>query len=200
MLIRPILKRTVDPTDYPVTATEIKLQCRVDHSAQDDLLTMVKLAAVAYVENATNRAIMPQTWRAYWPCFPYDNFLAIPRCPVTAITHLKYTASDATVTTWASSNYVTDLQREPARVLLTYGNIWPAVVLRPGLAVEVEFTAGYANAAAVPPPIKHAILLLCEAWYRNPSAIVTGNNASADSKPLALGVDALLAAYRIPAF
>lgn len=199
-MLRPILKRTVAPSLYPVTAQEIKDQCRIDHSTQDNLLVMVKGAAVDYVENVTNRAIMPQTWRAYWPGFPADNFFRIPRCPVAAITHLKYTASDDTQGTWASTNYVTDLQREPARINLSYGNVWPAVVLRPGLAVEVEFTAGYADAASVPVAIKQAVLLLCEAWYRNPSAIVTGNTASADSRPLALGVDALLAAYRIPAF
>lgn len=198
--MRPVLQRTVDPTESVITLAEAKDHLRiVDDNTQDSLIQGIVSSAESYIETVTNRALLPQTWRAFWECFPREHYLEIPRGPVSAVAHLKYTDSTGAQSTWASTNYIVQTEKEPARIWLTYGNIWPSVVLRPGIAIEVEFTAGYANIAAVPANLKHAILLLVGAWFENPSDIVTGT-ASTSAKLLPRGVDALIANYIITAF
>jgi uncharacterized phiE125 gp8 family phage protein len=199
--MRPSVKRTVDPVGEVITLAEAKDHLRiVDDPTQDSLIQGIVRSAESYVETVTNRALLPQTWKAYWRCFPREQYLLLPIGPVTAVAHVKYTDSTGSQITWASTNYNVQLEEEPAKIWLNYGNIWPSAVLRPGVSVEVQFTAGYASAAVVPSDLKHAILLLIGAWYENPSDIVTGTKASADARPLPRGVDALIANYIIPGF
>ena len=62
--------------------------------------------------------------------------------------------------------------------------------------IVIDVTAGYGtDAEAVPAPLRHAILQLVAHWYENRSA-VTYDRAQGISP---LGVDALIAPYRIVA-
>lgn len=191
-----ILQRTVAPTAALVTLDEAKAQCRIRHSSQDTLLAGIILAAVDHVERIGNIALLPQTWKVFYDSFPAGGYLQLPRGPVISVTHLKYTNSAGTQTTWDSGNYVLNLQRRPARLTTGYTITYPSAILQPGLPIEVQFVAGYANAAAVPASIKQAVLLLIDHWYQNPSAVTD----KATSTPIAFGVDALIRPYRVPAF
>lgn len=60
-------------------------------------------------------------------------------------------------------------------------------------ALRVAYVAGYGtNAADVPAPIRHAILMLVGHWFANREAIAVGVAPSV----VPLGVEALLAPYR----
>ena len=50
---------------------------------------------------------------------------------------------------------------------------WPDIYDRPD-AVEVNFTAGYADAASVPKILRHAVLLLISHLYENRAAVSNG--------------------------
>jgi len=78
-----------------------------------------------------------------------------------------------------------------------YGVSWPSATLQPIKGIEVQLVGGYGNAAAVPAAYKQAMYLLIEHWYLNRSEVTIGNTAASVSRRIELGVEALLANYRI---
>jgi uncharacterized phiE125 gp8 family phage protein len=74
------------------------------------------------------------------------------------------------------------------------GLIWP----QPGQAangIEIDFTAGYGDAAAdVPAPMRQALLLLVAHWYEHRCPIEVG----APDMVIPAVVSDLLAPYRVP--
>lgn len=87
--------------------------------------------------------------------------------PVTAISAFTYYDENNTELTWASSNYVLDSGARPCRLLKNFQNVWPQDIFRPGSAIKIEFTAGWADASQVPPEIKMAIQRYAESLYMN---------------------------------
>ena len=65
-----------------------------------------------------------------------------------------------------SAEYTVDLSSEPARLTPKFGYIWPVTLPQIG-AVQIDYTAGYANAAAVPDELKAWILLRIGSLYAN---------------------------------
>ena len=84
-----------------------------------------------------------------------------------SITSVKYYDANGTLTTLSGSLYQTDIVSEPARISVSPGGIslWPSTQIDKINAVEIEFVAGYGNAAAVPPGIKHAVKLAVGSLY-----------------------------------
>ncbi|MDO9125489.1 MAG: head-tail connector protein, partial [Parvibaculum sp.] len=77
---------------------------------------------------------------------------------------------------------------EPPRVAAKRGQAWPMPATRLA-GIAVDFTAGYGAAAAVPAPLKQAVLLLAAHWFENREPL--GNGVE-----LPLTVSALVARYR----
>lgn len=148
---------------HPVTRTEAKLHLKVSVSTDDDLIDDLISSAVAWVQEYTNRQLMPATW--YYYADTLKN-MDIQWCPVTAISSIKYYDTDNAQQTLSTDYYDTDINSDPARILESYGYNWPTTYDRPN-AVTVEFTAGYADADSVPAPIKQAILLMVGHDYEN---------------------------------
>ena len=149
----------------PVSLVEAKLHLKVDLSTDDNLINDLIDSAIAYVEEYTNRQLISATWYRYLDCFP-DNVIELDWCPVTSVSSVKYYDSDNTEQTLSSANYVVDYASEPARIVLAWGYLWPDTYPRPN-AVTVEFVTGYASAAAVPKPLKSALLLMIAHNYEN---------------------------------
>lgn len=146
------------PASLPVTRSELKLWSRIDDSYEDALLDALIAEATAYLDGADGilaRCLISQTWK-----LTYDGFsdtMELPLGPVTAVNSVKYYDSDSTLQTLSTDYYTVDLVSQPQWIVRNTGYSWPEVV--EGInAVEIEFVAGYANAAAVPGPIKRAIL------------------------------------------
>ena len=70
-----ILTLATEPTAEPVTLAEAKTHCRVDTSDDDTYITTLIKAARLYTEEATNRALITQTWDWYFDSFPYYSAL-----------------------------------------------------------------------------------------------------------------------------
>lgn len=176
-------------TTEPVSLVEAKLQCRVDTTDEDALLTALISAAREHGETFTHRALAQQTWD--WklddfPCSAYEP-LVLPKPPVTSITSISYVDANGTTQTWSSSNYVTDLPAgpwaAPARIAPAYGLTWPSVRDQMS-AATVRFVCGYTTA---PEAVKAALKLLIAHWYRNRESVGEGQLA-----PVPHTVDALL--------
>ena len=115
----------------------------------------------------------------------------LPIGPVSAVSSVKYTDVEGNVRTLAASSYVTDLVSLPARIKLKDGYAWPSDDLKEVNGVDIEFTAGYGAAAAVPEEVRLAVNMLASYWYENRDA-TAGAVGNTDIKQLPLTLQDIL--------
>jgi len=166
------IKITTAPATEPVTETEAKLHCRVDHATEDAIFTRLIEVARIQCEAISGRAFITRTLTAYldyWPGWCFE----LPYPPLASITSIKYyDDAGSAAATIDSSNYIVDVNSEPGRVAFVSGYPPPSVSLREINGVEIIYTAGYGNAAAVPDQYKQAMLLLIGHLYENRESVV----------------------------
>ena len=188
-----MLKLISGPSSEPVTLAELKAQCRVEHSAEDDLLTAYGIAARQQCESILERALITQTWARMLDCFPWSE-IELGKPPVQAITSITYVDTSGATQTLSSSAYVLDpTGEEPGFVLPAYGYTWPTTLDTAG-AVTITFTCGYGAAAAVPDAIKTWIRMRVATLYRFRESI--GAGMSMQEVP-SRHLDGLLDPYRV---
>lgn len=187
------LVQVTPPSVEPVTVDEAKAHMRIDHADEDVFITSLITTARQYVEGFLQRSLLPQTWMMTLDAFPCGNTIVLPRPPLRNVLAVRYYDENGVLQDLPSSTYHVDIDSELGRVVLVDGAEWPPTQVRPN-AVMVEFEAGYDDAASVPQPIKHAMLLLIAHWYENREA-VTPEGSQAMVLPLA--VDSLLRPYRV---
>lgn len=195
------LVRVDDATTEPVTLAEAQAFLRTDSDADTDLIETLITTARQIVEEATGRALISQTWQrvqSNWPGYlpanrrPYNSYdaprydalrystedydvIPLERSPLISVESLKYyPASGASQATLSSALYHVLTGPMPGAVVLKSTETWPDIFDRPD-AIEVNFTAGYADAALVPRPLRHAVLLALSHLYDNRGAINIGN-------------------------
>jgi uncharacterized phiE125 gp8 family phage protein len=187
-MFKPVL--VTAPSLTMVSLAEAKAHCKVDFSDDDALITSLIQAATSYLDGYSGvlgRALLPQTWRQ-----DYDGFydvMRLPVGPVQSVTSVIYQDVSGGDQTLNASQYVLLTDDYGAYVQLSATGVWPNVGTRAD-AVRITYLAG---SAAVIPAIRMAALLLIGHWYANREAVVTGTI----SGDLLLGVDALIAPYRI---
>lgn len=190
-----IARRTTEPAAEPVTLAEAKLHLRVDHTDEDDYITSLITAARLMCEQRTGKTLISSGWTAY--ADEFEDELTLPNPSVTAVASITYVDINGTTQTLDPSDYRADMVSDPARIKPV--TEWPETDDRMN-AVVVTYTAGYANAAAVPVPLKQWCLLAIGDMYENRTAsdrpIGTANPSA--SVPHSF-VDNLLAAYRVAA-
>lgn len=158
-------RRTVAPTDYPITLDDAKFECRLFTDDFDDQIRRIIWAATARVERDARHYFMTQTWQMVLDRFPCDA-IELPRWPVQSLTFVKYYSS--TVLTMMSSGlYQTDLISAPCRIMPGPGLYWPTADINTLNAVSIEWIAGYATKALVPVEAKEAILYVVSKMYRD---------------------------------
>lgn len=187
---------TVAPTVEPVTLTEVKAHCRIDHSDDDTMLAGLTTAARVAIENETRRALITQTRTLSLSDFPHDDqLIELPSGEIQSIISIAYTDGNGDSQTLSASAYALNGDR----VSLKFDQSWPDVQLA-GLPVVITYVCGYADSGAspvdladnVPWAIKAAILMLIGHWYENREAATEG--AMVD---LPMGVKWLLSPYKV---
>lgn len=185
------LVQTTPPAAEPISLSEAKLHCRVDGDAEDALITALIVAARGMAENQTGRALVTQQWKQTFDAFPVAA-IALDKSPLASVQSVKYYDAAGVLQTLAGSAYTVHTSGLAGLVAPAAGTAWPGTQDRPE-AVEIAFTAGYGNAAAVPQEIKQWMLLQIGHWYaRRESA-----GETMDALPF---VDALLDPYRVVRF
>lgn len=157
-------RRTVAPTLLPVTLDEVKEELDIldDNSIDARLIRLIQ-QAVDIVERDSRRQLMTQTWQLWFDSFPSGG-VELRKGPVQSVTSVEY-ITNSVLTTWAVSNYETDLISEPARIIPSAGAYWPVTDGGVVNAVKLEWVAGYASASAVPPCAKAAVLYAVRQFY-----------------------------------
>lgn len=198
------------PSTEPISRTEAKLHLRVDHDDENTLIDGLISAARELVENRIRRALITQTLHLYLdefpvrcnpsPAFPYyrSGEIELQKSPVQTtgfeVHYIASGASDNTYTQLASTEFKLDHISSPARLTPEYGKVWPATK-QTNNAVKIVYVAGYGAAAAVPAPIRQAMLLLIDTWYEQRGAAIIGSQVN--EYPLPAAVNALLAPYKV---
>lgn len=188
--------RTVEPTEPPVSLAELKAHLRIDHNDEDPTLSIYLSAATGFLDGPggiLGKALVTQTWVQAYDAFADPLVLPATIAPVQSISGIAYYDDDEAAQTLAAEVYslVTN-DACGARVVLNADQSWPTTYTRDD-AVSVSFVAGYGAPAAVPAPIKQAILLLVGDWYGKREASAPG---AMQEMPFA--VRALLANMRLP--
>jgi len=182
--------RTSAPATNPVSLTEAKAQCRVDHSDDDTLIGLLISTATAHLDGyagVLGRALVSQTWRQDLEAFSDPVRLALG--PVASISSVTYYDADNAIQTLAGTVYGLFADEFGAYVALKPDQTFPSVYSRRD-AISVTYVAGVAD-SDVPAPIKHAILLMVGHWYANREAVSEGQ-----MHELPMAVEALIRPYR----
>lgn len=185
------LKIITAPTAEPITLAEAKIHLRVDDdlTGEDALIEALIVAARQGAEQITGRALMPQVLELALDDFPDE--IVLPRPPLASVSSVKYLDANETLQTLSSDRYLIDDYSQPSKIVPAYGETWPSALDREN-SVLVRYTAGYANAAAVPQEIKAWMLLRIGALYENRESVAAG--AALSELPF---VDRLLDAYKV---
>lgn len=149
----------------PVSAANIREFIRFEETAEDTLIETMIAAARDAVERYTGITTISRDYTYYLDAFPDSNEIELPRGKVTIVTSLKYLNTSGTLTTLNSDQYYADLIRPKGRIKLKESYSWPDLLTDGINRVQIAFTAGSANAAAVDGTLKLAIKSLVAYWH-----------------------------------
>lgn len=188
------------PAAEPVSLTEAKAHLRVDHSADDVLISSMIEASRVYCEQFTARAFVTQTWEMVIDQFP-SNDLMMPLPPLQSVTSIKYDDGGGVEQTLGATEYEVDTVSQPGWIVpVTTG--WPSSIWQGINSVRIRFVAGYDPgtdspidlAANVPQSLKAAILLHVGQLYDQREDIVVG---TVINRVPTGGIEHLLRQYRV---
>lgn len=185
---------TTPPTEHPLSVADAKLQLRIDPEDTDQDAHIGKLCASAHrkIEHELGYPILQQTRQTHLFGFPVGPIWlgGGAGLEVTALRHFDATGTLQTV---ASTDYVVDAISRPATVAPAPTKTWPSAQRRAG-AVQIDWTAGWANPAAVPEDLLHAMKLLVGHWDQNREAVIVGTISS----EVQIALEDILRPFRLP--
>jgi uncharacterized phiE125 gp8 family phage protein len=182
--------KVTDATSEPLSLGEAKAHLKetlVD-AANDAYIEALMKVARTEAENRLQRSLLETTWLLTIDAFP--DVIELRRPPILGVDWIKYLDTSGSVQTLGSSNYQVRTTEQPGEVIPAYGKSWPDTLCHPG-AVQVQYRAGYAEAAQVPVPIVQWIKLAIADLYEARS-----RSAEKPRVPQTFA-DALLEPYRI---
>lgn len=172
------------PVDVFAAGAHLRLD-DIDPSVE----TIYLPAAVEWVEKYTGRSLVTQTWEAVLDAFPADGVIPLANGPLASVTSVTYLDTAGLTQTLATSLYQVDVAG--SRVVRAPDAAWPATSAKVA-AVRVRYVTG-TTPAAVPTPIRAAILLLLGHLYERREDTLVGTSIT----QIPMGVQALLGPYRL---
>lgn len=155
-------------TVAPAGGTGCTINILTVASADDIYVSSLILAARLRAESFTQRALITQTWDAYWDAFPSGADIEVPINPLQSVTSLTYVdVNGVTQPLVENTDFVVDSKSVPAWIILPVGCSWPTPQRTPN-AVALRFVAGYGNNETdVPEPIRIALRHWVAHWFEN---------------------------------
>jgi uncharacterized phiE125 gp8 family phage protein len=177
------LQLLAPPAAEPVTLAEAKAHLKIDTSDEDTLVTTLITAARARAEWHTGRAFVTQRWCLRLDAWSHDNVVALALPPLISVEEIAVTDASGIRAELGATAYRVDVASIPGRVIFAHR---PSS-LRARDCVEISFTAGYGDTAAVPAAIKEAVLEIVADLHAH----------RGDDDPVGVSGQALLAPYRV---
>lgn len=154
--------QTRPPAGEALTLAEAKLHLRLDTSDEDGLIQSLIVTARDHLERATGLCLMTQGWRLVLESVSEDGVIQISKGPVQTVDLVTIYDAGGAPHALDASLCLLDGMRRPARLLL--GQPMPRPRRMNG--IEIEFTAGFGEAATeVPDSLKRAMLTHVAAMY-----------------------------------
>lgn len=167
------LTLTTAPATNPVELSAAKEQCRVYHDEEDTFIQSLVDAATRHLDlpnGILGTAIMPQVWLLELP--GWQPLVTLPVEPVRSIA-VTYTDAAGDEQALDPAFYTLSAWPSMAMELRLNSDLVRPALDRIDYPVRITISAGYADAAAVPPELKIAIRLLVAHWYANREAVTT---------------------------
>lgn len=160
------------PSTEPLTYAEAKAYLRLNDDSEQSLVTSLISAARGIVEGQTWRPLISQVWATQLDFNEVNtSVIRINKAPVISVDTVTYYDSNNALQTLSATNWESDIYGSPARVRLKT----PPIVYERMNALQINFTAGYANAAAVPNDIKTALYMIIGHLYEVRMEVAIGN-------------------------
>ena len=188
------LNQNTAPSGAPITIAEAKAHCKVDAPDDDVLITGMIAAVTQHLDGRRGylgRCLLTQSWEYRIHGFPRCDPIEIPLPPLASVGSVKYIDDAGILQTLASDQYVVDTATYHGQIRRAYNVIWPTTRCE-DYAVQIAFTAGFGDAAAVPQPIKSAMLMIIEQLYDK-----RGDDGDAGEITIPAAARWLLGPYRI---
>lgn len=163
------------PTEEVISLATAKLHLRVDHNADDALITSYIKTAREVGEGLARMSFFTETWELVLDDFPSAGFLKLPRPPLQFVSWVKYLDINGNESTW--TDYAVDARSEPGVIKF---KSTPAVNLFYSGAVSIRFVSGFSQASDVPNKITLAMLLAVGYWYENREAVGNAPDGAID--------------------
>lgn len=181
----------VDATTEPISVTELFRQVKVDEGNADqwDEAVLFIGAVRRMLERETSRTFHEKTLEVYLDCWPTCDYIELPRAtPLISISAVGYKNTAGTeTTTW--TGYIADTRRKLGRLVLAYGESWPAETLYPASPIRIRYKAGIVTDSPiteVSPNAKIAMLLMCGSLWANHEEIIVADRNNIDLKTLGI--------------
>lgn len=150
------------PASEPLSLAEAKLFLRVDHDAEDDLISALVVAAREAVEAYARRALITRRvveTKDQW-CFDALDAVRLQLAPVATLHEVRVSGDVI-----AAETYALDAAHDPPRLRFGAPPPSPAHAVA---GIEVEYDAGYgADADDVPEALRQAVRLALAAAYED---------------------------------
>ena len=170
------------PASEPLTLAEAKAYLRVDHDAEDALITSMITAARASVETLTRRALIDQTWRIVRDAWPASGLIPVPVSPLRTLDRVVRLDAAGTETELPLDAFALDTARLPGLIRVERGRV-PAPE-RPLAGLALDITAGHGPAAAdLPAPLIEAVRPGAAPFLRSPARSGGASSRTAQRRP-----------------
>lgn len=155
-----VLSTVRPPAALPVSVVDAKAHLRLTHDGEDALVADLIAAAGAFVAEDAGIALINQVLRLSLSDRPAEP-VALPRHPIARIETVTVYDGDGSPTVLEGAQYRFDMMRKPARL-----SFEPGAVPRQTNGIEIDFVAGFGDAAAdIPHTLRRAVLALVSHWY-----------------------------------
>lgn len=164
-------------TVLPITRDDLaKVHIRVEHADEDAYLDHLIHAATQEALNYTETAFLPTAYKDSYeigfPCKTTENpraAIEFWKTPVLTVDEIRVYAGedyDQTIVIAPETYTVANAEGGNCSIVYPKKRRWEHELEgEEQLYVEIDYTAGYADAASVPEDIKHAILLIVGDMY-----------------------------------
>jgi uncharacterized phiE125 gp8 family phage protein len=166
-MIYPLSLSHGEPSEYPLTLSQIKAQLRIQHDEFDPLIVGIHLpAALSWAEGETGRSIALKQYRWTLDRFPTSYTpIRLPMGQAQSVVSIAYVTNGGTVTLRGptsgspiGADYQEDLTAPYGGLVMPIADAtWPLTDTDIPAPVVVTFTAGWA-AANVPADLKMGML------------------------------------------
>jgi uncharacterized phiE125 gp8 family phage protein len=174
--------RVDGPAVEPVTLSEMRAHLRLDHEAEDDLVTGLVKAARLMVEAASRRILMEQRWRLLLDRWPRDGVVTLPLAPVIAVDRVALIGAQGQESDLPPGAYDPDLLADPPRLVVAAPAPAPG---RDRRGIVIDLRAGFGPAPEdVPAPLRLALKILVARWFENRGDIAGAQDLPPDALAL----------------